>query len=101
MYKGVSYMSPQQGHVTSGDNFKTFSGFIEAFAYARSMELFLFVRSVPLFHARRDEQEGRSLTRSTKATASQIALLVQSQRTLFIHYLFPGSAIVAGHCKER
>lgn len=64
-------------------------------------ELFLFVRSIPQFHARRDEQEGRSLTRSTKATASQIALLIQSRRTLFIHYLFPGSAIIAGHCQER
>lgn len=31
----------------------------------------------------------------TKAAASQIALLFQSQRTLFIHYLFSGCAIVA------
>lgn len=37
----------------------------------------------------------------TKAAASQIALLIQSQRTLFIHYLFSGCAIVAEHYKER
>lgn len=37
----------------------------------------------------------------TKAAASQIALLTRSQRTLFIHYLFSGSSIVAGHCEER
>ncbi len=37
----------------------------------------------------------------TKGAASQIAPLIQSQRTLFIHYLFSGCAIVAGHCVER
>lgn len=37
----------------------------------------------------------------TKATASQIALLGQSQATLFIHYLFSGCAVVALHCEEK
>ena len=87
----------------------------EVFVYARSMSLlgrgmwmewsfFLFMCSVPLVVVPCEERRARrplAHTRSTKAAASQIALLIQSWRTLFIHYLFPGSAIVAGHCEER
>lgn len=70
MYKGVSYVSPQQGHVTSGDNFTPRCSFMPDQCHFSDGERGwsgLFFCSCAQFHSwsfhvRRDEREGRSLT---------------------------------------
>ena len=70
MYKGVSYVSPQQGHVTSGDNFTPRCSFMPDQCHFSDGECGwsgLFFCSCAQFHSwsfhvRRDEREGRSLT---------------------------------------
>lgn len=90
------------GHVTSLVSSCPF----EVFFYMKLMfyqekNAALFVHSIGFSVSSARQAEGHSFMQArTKATASQIALFIQSQRTLFIHYLFSGSAIVAGHCEE-